>query len=124
MFLLVPALSQRKLGRLVGKLIDTDHDVSGKVYRGKSLNDDILVIKDFSFDNTGFGVYISVATKGKSLADWKRNRISVPYPTGSEGEPIEKLYNGKGPPLKINLKQVMTQFYSCVHLLSRWIKGS
>merc|ERR1719189_3330279 len=86
----------------VGDLVDTDHDVAGKVY---ILDQDTLVIDEFSFDNNGFGVYINVATKGRNKKQWAKNRIDVPYPSGTEGEPIEKLYKGDGQ-LIIDLKQV------------------
>jgi len=86
----------------VGDLIETDHGVGGKVY---ILDQDTLVIDEFSFDNDGFGVYINVATKGRNKKAWAKNRIDVPYPSGTEGEPIEKLYKGDGQ-LIIDLKQV------------------
>ena len=86
----------------IGDLIKTDHDVSGKVYK---LDEDTLVIDEFSFDDTGFGVYINVATKGDSLGDWEKERIDVPYPSGTEGKPIEQAYSGDGQ-LIIDLKQV------------------
>ena len=63
----------------MGKLTDTDHDVAGKVY---ILDQDTLVIDEFSFDNNGFGVYINVATKGRNKKQWAKNRIDVPYPSG------------------------------------------
>ena len=107
----------------VGDLIETDHGVGGKVY---ILDQDTLVIDEFSFDNDGFGVYINVATKGRNKKAWAKNRIDVPYPSGrshnspvcnlwqpdlfdagTEGEPIEKLYKGDGQ-LIIDLKQVQT----------------
>ena len=146
----------------MGDLTETDHDVAGKVY---ILDQDTLVIDEFSFDNNGFGVYINVATKGRNKKQWAKNRIDVPYPSGglqplghcsitlvgfflggilqlwyqpehwlssfvlfserlyqrppsvyqkddvvdsgTEGEPIEKLYKGDGQ-LIIDLKQVKT----------------
>jgi len=108
--LLVPlaiALPQPQRGEtaqvtFVGDLTDTDHDVAGKVY---ILDQDTLVVDEFSFDNNGFGVYINVATKGRNKKQWAKNRIDVPYPSGTEGEPIEKLYKGDGQ-LIIDLKQV------------------
>ena len=63
----------------VGDLIETDHGVGGKVY---ILDQDTLVIDEFSFDNDGFGVYINVATKGRNKKAWAKNRIDVPYPSG------------------------------------------
>ena len=63
----------------VGDLTETDHDVAGKVY---ILDQDTLVIDEFSFDNNGFGVYINVATKGRNKKQWAKNRIDVPYPSG------------------------------------------
>ena len=63
----------------VGDLTETDHDVAGKVY---ILDQDPLVIDEFSFDNNGFGVYINVATKGRNKKQWAKNRIDVPYPSG------------------------------------------
>ena len=63
----------------MGDLIETDHDVAGKVY---ILDQDTLVIDEFSFDNNGFGVYINVATKGRNKKQWAKNRIDVPYPSG------------------------------------------
>merc|ERR1711936_1456554 len=86
----------------VGDLTETDHDVSGKVY---ILDQNTLVIDEFSYDSNGFGVYINVATKGRNKKQWAKNRIDVPYPSGTEGEPIEKLYKGDGQ-LIIDLKQV------------------
>merc|ERR1712026_496270 len=86
----------------VGDLTKTDHDVSGKVY---VLDQDTLVIDEFSYDGKGFGVYINVATKGRNLKGYAKNRIDVPYPSGSQGEPIEDKYTGDGQ-LIIDLKQV------------------
>ena len=101
----------------IGDLTKTQHDVSGKV---SILDQDTLVIDEFSYDGNGFGVYINVATEGKNLRDYKRNRIDVPYPSGSQvsknyvptkssrnvkGQPIEKRYNGDEQ-LVIDLKQV------------------
>ena len=63
----------------MGDLTETDHDVAGKVY---ILDQDTLVIDEFSFDNNGFGVYINVATKGRNKKQWAKNRIDVPYPSG------------------------------------------
>ncbi|XP_023327550.1 uncharacterized protein LOC111700748 [Eurytemora carolleeae] len=86
----------------VGDLIDTDHDVGGKVYK---LDSDTLVIDNFSYDGNGFGVYIHVATKGKGLDGFEDNKILIPYPSGTEGLPIEKKFDGTGQ-LVIDLKQV------------------
>lgn len=86
----------------MGDLVDTDHGVQGKVY---ILDQDTLVIDEFSFDNDGFGVYINVATKGRNKKQWAKNRIDVPYPSGTTGEPIEKFYDGTGQ-LLVDLKQV------------------
>lgn len=101
------ALSSPQGGRqvdvtFVGDLTDTEHDVGGKVY---ILDQDTLVIDEFSYDGNGFGVYINVATKGRNLRSYAKNRIDVPYPSGSEGEPIEDKYTGDGQ-LVIDLKQV------------------
>ena len=75
----------------VGDLIETDHGVGGKVY---ILDEDTLVIDEFSFDNDGFGVYINVATKGRNKKAWARNRIDVPYPSGrSHKSPIYVIYD-------------------------------
>ena len=65
----------------VGDLTKTDHDVSGKVY---ILDQNTLVIDEFSYDGNGFGVYINVATKGRNLKGFAKNRIDIPYPSGSE----------------------------------------
>eukprot|EP00090_Calanus_glacialis_P021563 TRINITY_DN3325_c0_g1_i2.p1 TRINITY_DN3325_c0_g1~~TRINITY_DN3325_c0_g1_i2.p1 ORF type:complete len:141 (-),score=35.36 TRINITY_DN3325_c0_g1_i2:93-515(-) len=105
--LAVSALSSPQGGKqvdvtFVGDLTDTEHDVGGKVY---ILDQDTLVIDDFSYDGNGFGVYINVATKGRNLRSYAKNRIDVPYPSGSEGEPIEDEYTGDGQ-LVIDLKQV------------------
>jgi hypothetical protein len=105
--LAVSALSSPQGGRqvdvtFVGDLTDTEHDVGGKVY---ILDQDTLVIDDFSYDGNGFGVYINVATKGRNFRGYAKNRIDVPYPSGSEGEPIEDKYTGDGQ-LVIDLKQV------------------
>ena len=43
----------------VGDLTDTDHDVAGKVY---ILDQDTLVVDEFSFDNNGFATPIKVST--------------------------------------------------------------
>jgi len=99
----------------VGELVDTDHDVSGKVY---ILDEDTLVIDEFSYDAKGFGVYINVATKGSNLKSWKNNRISVPYPAGTSGEPIETKYTGDGQ-LMIDLSQVNVKAQD-VKWLSVW----
>ena len=72
----------------MGDLTETDHDVAGKVY---ILDQDTLVIDEFSFDNNGFGVYINVATKGRNKKQWAKNRIDVPYPSGGSqrlGQPL------------------------------------
>ena len=75
----------------VGDLIETDHGVGGKVY---ILDEDTLVIDEFSFDNDGFGVYINVATKGRNKNAWARNRIDVPYPSGrSHKSPIYVIFD-------------------------------
>ena len=65
----------------IGDLTDTEHQVSGKVY---VLDEDTLVIDQFSYDGNGFGVYINVATKGRNKKTWAKNRIDVPYPSGTE----------------------------------------
>ena len=65
----------------VGDLTKTDHDVGGKVY---ILDQNTLVIDQFSYDGNGFGVYINVATKGRNLKAHAKNRIDIPYPSGSE----------------------------------------
>ena len=65
----------------MGDLTKTDHDVSGKVY---ILDQNTLVIDEFSYDGNGFGVYINVATKGRNLKGFAKNRIDIPYPSGSE----------------------------------------
>ena len=65
----------------IGDLTKTEHDVSGKVYM---LDQDTLVIDQFSYDGNGFGVYINVATKGRNLRTFAKNRIDIPYPAGSE----------------------------------------
>ena len=65
----------------VGDLGDTEHDVSGKVY---ILDEDTLVIDEFSYDGNGFGVYINVATRGRNLKGYIKNRIDVPYPADTE----------------------------------------
>ena len=65
----------------MGDLEKTEHDVSGKVY---ILDDDTLVIDEFSYDGNGFGVYINVATRGRNLKGYIKNRIDVPYPNDTE----------------------------------------
>jgi len=99
----------------IGDLTKTDHDVAGKVY---ILDEDTLVIDEFSYDGNGFGVYINVATKGRNLKGYIKNRIDVPYPAGSEGEPIEEVYEGDGQ-LVIDLSQVGVKA-SDVKWLSVW----
>ena len=47
------------------------------------LDQDTLVIDQFSYDGNGFGVYINVATRGRNLKGYAKNRIDVPFPTGS-----------------------------------------
>merc|ERR1712038_273749 len=86
----------------IGDLTETDHDVGGKVYM---LDQNTLVIDEFSYDGNGFGVYINVATRGRNLKTFAKNRINIPYPSGSEGEPIETKYEGDGQ-LIIDLSQV------------------
>ena len=70
----------------VGDLEKTEHDVSGKVY---ILDDDTLVIDEFSYDGNGFGVYINVATRGRNLKGYIKNRIDVPYPADTEVQYIK-----------------------------------
>ena len=65
----------------MGDLGNTEHDVAGKGY---ILDDDTLVIDEFSYDGNGFGVYLNVATKGKNLKGYIKNRIDVPYPADTE----------------------------------------
>ena len=65
----------------VGDLGNTEHDVSGKVY---ILDENTLVIDEFSYDGNGFGVYINVATRGRNLKGYIKNRIDVPYPADTE----------------------------------------
>lgn len=55
--------------------------MAGKVY---ILDDDTLVIDEFSYDGNGFGVYLNVATRGKNLKGYIKNRIDVPYPADTE----------------------------------------
>jgi len=88
--------------KFVGDLGNTDHNVAGKVY---IIDDDTMAIDKFSYDNKGFGVYIHVATKGRNVGGYVKNKILVPYPSGTEGEPIMKKYSGKGQ-LILDLKQV------------------
>jgi len=99
----------------VGDLTKTDHDVSGKVY---ILDQNTLVIDEFSYDGNGFGVYINVATRGKNLKAFAKNRIDIPYPSGSEGQPIEDKYEGDGQ-LIIDLTQVGVKAHD-VKWLSVW----
>ena len=99
----------------IGDLEKTDHDVAGKVY---ILDEDTLVIDEFSYDGNGFGVYINVATKGRNLKGYIKNRIDVPYPADTEGEPIEEVYEGDGQ-LVIDLSQVGVKA-SDVKWLSVW----
>merc|ERR1712203_1009805 len=61
----------------IGDLTDTEHQVSGKVY---VLDEDTLVIDQFSYDGNGFGVYINVATKGRNKKTWAKNRIMCHIP--------------------------------------------
>ena len=82
----MPAYCSPLHGRLVtvtyvGDLIDTEHDVGGRVY---ILDQDTLVIDQFSYDGIGFGVYINVANKGRNLKGYEKNRIGVPFSSGSE----------------------------------------
>eukprot|EP00091_Calanus_sinicus_P021215 TRINITY_DN617_c0_g1_i1.p2 TRINITY_DN617_c0_g1~~TRINITY_DN617_c0_g1_i1.p2 ORF type:complete len:109 (-),score=23.79 TRINITY_DN617_c0_g1_i1:14-340(-) len=72
--LAVSALSSPQGGRqvdvtYVGDLTDTEHDVGGKVY---ILDQDTLVIDEFSYDGNGFGVYINVATKGRNVRGYAK----------------------------------------------------
>ena len=69
----------------VGDLGNTEHDVSGKVY---ILDENTLVIDEFSYDGNGFGVYINVATRGRNLKGYIKNRIDVPYPADTEVQTI------------------------------------
>merc|ERR1739842_17928 len=99
----------------VGNLIKTDHDVGGEVY---ILDQNTLVIDEFSYDGNGFGVYINVATRGRNLKTYAKNRIDVPYPSDTEGVPIEEKYTGDGQ-LVIDLSQVGVRA-SEVKWLSVW----
>ena len=65
----------------IGDLTETDHDVGGKVYM---LDQNTLVIDEFSYDGNGFGVYINVATRGRNVKTFAKNRINIPYPSGTE----------------------------------------
>ena len=82
----------------VGDLTDTEHDVGGKVY---ILDQNTLIIDEFSYDGNGFGVYINVATKGRNLKGYEKNRIDVPYPSGSQvrsntGNVFQAKYDSQG----------------------------
>lgn len=81
MFLSLPVRGREVEVTFVGDLTETDHDVGGKVY---ILDQNTLVIDEFSYDGNGFGVYINVATRGRTLKAFAKNRIDVPYPSGSE----------------------------------------
>ena len=85
----------------IGDLLDTEHEVNGKVY---TLGMDKVVLDEFSYDGVGFPVYINIATEGRNLKGYENNRIGVPYPSGADGEHIKK-YDGDGQ-LVINMKQV------------------
>ena len=76
----------------VGHLVDTEHDVGGTVY---VLDENTLVIDDFSYDGVGLPVGVFVARKGRNLQGYEKNRIRVPYPTGVRGRPLDK-YDGDG----------------------------
>ena len=74
----------------VGHLVDTEHHVGGVVY---VLDQDTLVIDQFSYDGVGFGVHVNVA--GGNMKGFEKNRIRVPYPTGAGDKPLVK-YDGDG----------------------------
>merc|ERR1711922_114043 len=101
--------------KFVGDLVETDHGVAGKVY---IINENTMAIDKFSYDNDGFGVYTHVATKGRGKKGFVKNKILVPYPSGTQGEPISKKYSGDGQ-LIIDLKQVGVKA-SEVKWLSVW----
>merc|ERR1739845_16417 len=92
----------RSSDECVGKLVETDHSVTGTVY---IRDQNTLVIDDFRYDANGFGVYINVSNKKRNHA-LAKNRINVPYPTGSQGEPIEIGFENGGGCLVIDLKQL------------------
>lgn len=110
-----PQRNRKVQATFIGDLIDTDHKVEGEVY---IINENTLAIDKFGYDGNGFGVYIHVATEGSNLDDYAANKILVPYPTGSEGQPIEEPYDGSGQ-LIIDLKQVGVRA-SDVKWLSVW----
>ena len=85
-----------------GYLRDTEHDVGGIVY---VLDQDTLIIDKFSYDGIGFGVNINVADKGRNLKGYEKNRVSVPFPSGSGDATIEDKYDGDGQ-LVIDISQV------------------
>ena len=82
-----PSLPQPQRGQTVdvtyvGDLTETDHKVGGSVY---ILDQDTLVIDEFTYDGDGFGVYINIAIDGKNLDDYEENRYLAPdlgYNTG------------------------------------------
>ena len=107
-------ISYSSLSRYVGELQDTNHGVSGRV----SIRDrDTLVIDSFTYNNRGAAVYIHVATRGHSLAEFAANKVIVPYPTGSKRQPIERVYAGET--LIVDLKQIGVEA-SQVKYLTVW----
>ena len=76
----------------VGYLEDTEHDVGGAVY---VLDENTLVIDDFSYDGVGLPVAVFVAKEGRNLRGYEKNRIKVPYPRGARARPLDK-YEGDG----------------------------
>ena len=92
---------QTSAARYVGELRETNHGVSGRV----SIRDeDTLLIDAFTYNNRGAAVYVHVSTAGNSIPEYLANKVIVPYPSGTSGEPIERVYAGEQ--LVIDLKQV------------------
>lgn len=43
----------------IGQLVQTSHSVQGDLC-AKSINDDVITVENFSYDGTGFGVFINI----------------------------------------------------------------
>lgn len=63
-FLLTEICSGAYYGKLIGKLSELHHGVSGEVY---AVDARTLFIKDFTYDGEGPGWYIAVAARIKSV---------------------------------------------------------
>ena len=101
--LLLPMISARMVTvTYVGHLRDTVHDIGGLVF---ILDQNNLVIDQFSYDGQGFGVNIFIAAHGRNLRGFEKNRVLVPYPARAGNQSIEGNFKGDGQ-MVIDVSQV------------------